>query len=193
MLKELRLALFLIAAMTVLTGIAYPLVVTGIAQMLFPWRANGSIVLDEAGQPIGSALIAQRFDRPDYFHPRPSAVDYDAQGSGASNAAPSSKRLIAAITARTEAERATSSERKIPVEMVTASASGLDPHISADAAYAQAPRVARLRNMAEGDIWKLIGDHVEDRSLGFIGELRVNVLELNRALDALPRQGEAVR
>jgi potassium-transporting ATPase KdpC subunit len=190
MLKELRLALFLVLTMTVLTGLAYPLVMTGIAQLLFPGKANGSLIYGADGRPIGSALIAQRFARPDYFQPRPSAVGYDGQGSGASNAAPSSKRLIAEITARTEAERATSGERRIPVEMVTASGSGLDPHISTPAAYAQAPRVARLRNIAEGDLWKLIGAHVEDRTFGFIGEPRINVLKLNLALDALPKPPE---
>lgn len=190
MLKELRLALVLVLTMTVLTGLAYPLAVTGIAQLLFPGAANGSLIQGADGRPVGSELIAQRFERPDYFQPRPSAVGYDGQGSGASNAAPSSKRLIAQITARTEAQRAANGDRSVPVEMVTASASGLDPHISPPAAYAQAPRVARLRNMAEGDLWKLIAAHAEDKTFGFIGEPRINVLKLNLALDALPKPPE---
>ncbi len=187
MLKELRLALFLVLSMTLITGIAYPLAVTGIAQLVFPYQANGSIIHDQAGQAIGSALIAQNFTRPEYFQPRPSAVDYDASRSGGTNAAPSSAHLIDQIKERTGAARAWLGEREIPIDMVTASGSGLDPHISPTAAYAQAPRVARLRGMAEGDLWKVIAAHVEDRTFGIFGEPRINVLELNLALDALSK------
>lgn len=185
LLKELRLALLLVLLMTALTGLAYPLAITGVAQVLFPGSANGSLVYDDAGKAIGSALIAQNFTRPDYFHPRPSAVLYDAQSSGGTNAAPSSAHLIAQIKERTEAARAWVGERQMPIDLVTASASGLDPHISPAAAYAQAPRIARLRNMAEGDLWKLIADTIEPRTFGILGEPRVNVLRLNLALDAM--------
>lgn len=193
MLKELRLALLLVLSMTVLTGLIYPLAVTGIAQLLLPSSANGSLIYNAEGEPIGSELIAQNFTRPEYFHPRPSAIAYDAQMSGATNAAPSSKRLIEKITERTEAARAGLGERQIPIDIVTASGSGLDPHISPAAAYTQAPRIAGLRNMAEGDLWTLIAAHVEDRTFTVLGEPRINVLKLNLALDALPKRDGAVK
>jgi K+-transporting ATPase ATPase C chain len=193
MLKELRLALLLVLSMTVLTGLIYPLAVTGIAQLLLPSSANGSLIYNDEGEPIGSELIAQNFTRPEYFHPRPSAIAYDAQMSGATNAAPSSKRLIEKITERTEAARAGLGERQIPIDIVTASGSGLDPHISPAAAYTQAPRIAGLRNMAEGDLWTLIAAHVEDRTFTVLGEPRINVLKLNLALDALPKRDGAVK
>jgi K+-transporting ATPase ATPase C chain len=187
MLKELRLALFLVLAISLLTGLAYPLAVTGLARLLFPYSASGSIV-EREGKPVGSELIGQNFARPDYFHPRPSAAAYDALASGRPNAAPSSAGLIAAITQRTEAARAELGQRQIPIDMVTASGSGLDPHISPQAAYSQAPRVAAARNMEEGDLWKLIAAYVEDRTFNILGDPRVNVLKLNLALDALPKE-----
>ncbi len=187
MLQELRPALVAVLLTTVLTGLIYPFAVTGIAQTVFPTAANGSLVVKD-GKIIGSELIAQNFTKPEYFHPRPSARNYDAADSGASNAAPSSKQLIADITERTKALRAElGDERKVPIELVTTSASGLDPHISPEAAYAQAKRVALARNMAEGDVWKHIASHIEDRTFSLLGEQRVNVLRLNLALDALPR------
>jgi len=192
MIKELRLALVLLMSLIVLLGLVYPLTVTGIAQIFSPGTANGSFLYNAQGEAIGSRLIAQNFTRPDYFHPRPSAVGYDAQQSGATNAAPSSRRLIEKITERTEAARAGLGERQIPIDMVTASASGLDPHITPASAYMQAPRIAGLRNMAEGDLWTLIAEHVEDRTFGIFGEQRINVLQLNRALDALPKRDGAV-
>ncbi len=193
MVKELRIALFLILSMTILTGIVYPLTITAIAQFVFPGAANGSLVANADGEAIGSELIAQNFTRPEYFHPRPSAIAYDAQLSGATNAAPSSKRLIEKITERTEAARAGLGERQIPIDSVTASGSGLDPHISPAAAYTQAPRIAGLRNMAEGDLWTLIAAHVEDRTFSVLGEPRINVLKLNLALDRLPKRDGAVK
>lgn len=192
MLKELRLAVALVLLMTVLTGLAYPLTVTGIAQILFPGAANGSMIYGGNGEPIGSALIAQNFTAPQYFHPRPSAVGYDAQTSSGSNEAPSSRHLIEKITERTEAARASLGERIIPIEMVTASGSGLDPHISPAAAYVQALRIAGLRDMAEGDLWKIINSHIEYRTFSVLGEERINVLELNLALDAQPKRDGAV-
>jgi K+-transporting ATPase ATPase C chain len=193
MLKELRPALTLVLLMTVLTGIAYPLTVTGIAQLLFPGAANGSLIYNAEGEAIGSELIAQNFTLPEYFHPRPSAITYDARLSGATNAAPSSKKLIDKITERTESARAGLGERQIPIDLVTASGSGLDPHISPAAAYTQAPRIAGLRNMAEGDLWTLINAHVENRTFTIFGEPRINVLKLNLALDALPKRDGAVK
>ncbi len=187
MLKELRPALFLVLAMTAITGVAYPLAITGVAQLAFPYQANGSIIHNKAGEAIGSALIAQNFTGPQYFQPRPSAVNYDASRSGGTNAAPSSAHLMAQIKERMEAARVWLGERQIPIDMVTASGSGLDPHISPTAAYAQAPRIAKLRDMAEGDLWKVIAAHVEDRTFGIFGEPRINVLELNLALDALAK------
>ncbi|MBX2806680.1 MAG: potassium-transporting ATPase subunit KdpC [Hyphomicrobiales bacterium] len=192
MLKELRLAVSLVLLMTVLTGLAYPLTVTGLAQLIFPSAANGSLIYGGDGEPIGSALIAQNFTGPQYFHPRPSAVSYNAQISGGSNEAPSSRQLIDKITERTEAARASLGERRIPIGMVTASGSGLDPHISPAAAYAQAARIAGLRNMAEGDLWAVINAHIEGRTFSILGEPRINVLQLNLALDALPKRDGAV-
>ena len=192
MIKELRPALVLVLLMMVVTGLAYPLAMTGIAQIAFPSAANGSLAVKD-GKVIGSELIAQNFTKAEYFHPRPSAAAYDAANSAGSNAAPSSKKLIADITERTKHLRAELGERQIPIELVTTSGSGLDPHISPQAAYAQAGRVARARNMAEGDVWKLIASHIEDRTFSLLGEPRVNVLRLNLALDALPKAGAGSR
>ena len=190
MLKELRVALLLVLAIGLLTGLVYPLAVTGLAQLIFPYSASGSFI-ERDGKPVGSELIGQNFSRPDYFHPRPSAASYDALASGGTNAAPSSAGLIAAIKQRTEAARAEVGQRQIPIDMVTASGSGLDPHISPQSAYAQAPRVAAARNMEEGDLWKLIASYVEDRTVNILGAPRINVLKLNLALDALPKEPAA--
>jgi K+-transporting ATPase ATPase C chain len=187
MLKELRLALILVGITAVLTGGVYPLAVTGLAQLFFPHSASGSFI-DRDGKTVGSELIAQNFTRPEYFHPRHSAVHFDSRSSGGTNAAPSNANLIAQIKQRTDAARAELGQRQIPIDMVTSSASGLDPHISPPAAYAQAPRVAAQRNMAEGDLWKLIASYVEDRTWGVFGEPRINVLKLNLALDALEKE-----
>lgn len=193
MLKELRIALILVALMTAITGLAYPLAMTGIGQLFFPTAANGSLVVKD-GKVIGSELIAQKFTRPQYFHPRPSAVNYDAVASGGSNAAPSSKGFIATVTARVKALRGELNEGQIPMEMVTASGSGLDPHITPQTARAQARRIATARKIAEGDVWKLvINPNIEDRTFSILGEPRVNVLKLNMALDALPNAPAAPR
>lgn len=191
--KELRIAISLVLLMTFVTGVLYPLTVTGLAQLVFPSTANGSLIYGVDGEPIGSELIAQNFSGPEYFYPRPSATNYNAQGSGASNAAQSDRQLIEKITERTEAARAGLGERKIPIDMVTASGSGLDPHITPASAYAQAPRIAGLRNMAEGDLWTLIAANVEDRTFSILGEPRINVLKLNLALDAMPTRDGAVQ
>lgn len=188
MLSELRPALVLTLVMTVLTGLAYPLAMTGIAQAVFPTAANGSLIRS-GDQVIGSALIAQGFAKPDYFHPRPSGAGngYEADKSSGVNLSPSSSKLVDAIKERTEAMRADVGERRIPIDIVTSSASGLDPHISPQSAFAQTGRVARARGIAEGDVTQLVNSHIEGRTFGILGEARVNVLRLNMALDALPK------
>jgi K+-transporting ATPase ATPase C chain len=178
----------------VLTGVAYPLAVTGVARLLFPKEAEGSLARGEGGHVIGSELLAQGFAAPWYFRPRPSAAGagYDAANSGASNLGPTSRALrdrTVTWTAQILAENPEAPTRLVPVELVTCSASGLDPHISPEAAHWQAPRVARARDGTEG--WKatlaridaLIDSMVEGRTFGFLGEPRVNVLLLNQALD----------
>lgn len=182
----------------VVTGLVYPLLVTGLAQVLFSARANGSMVADERGQVVGSALIGQGFTHPAYFHPRPSAAGagYDATVSSGSNLGPTSRRLadrVARDVARLQQEQAAG---RIPADLVTASASGLDPHVSPEAALWQVERVARARNVAPERVRAVVQAGVEGRDLGFLGEPRVNVLLLNLALDrqfgkpaAAPRPG----
>lgn len=172
----------------VVFGVIYPLVMTGIAQVLFPRQANGSLV-KEHGTVIGSELIGQQFAGPGYFHPRPSAAGkgYDAASSGGSNLGPTSKAL--ADTIRNRAETAVQQNSglgkgRIPVDMVTASGSGLDPDISIANAYAQTLRVAKARGLSDARVRKLVDMNVTRRTLGFLGESRVNVLRINRTLDA---------
>ena len=183
---------FLIAVRTtlvtlVLTGIAYPLLVTGLAQALFPDRANGSLVRDERGRVAGSELIGQRFSSPAYFQPRPSAAGegYDAAASGGSNLGPTSRKLRERAAAESKRLRAENPEAPglVPVELVAASASGLDPHLSPTAALWQVPRVARARGLEQARVEAVVGEYAEGRDWGFLGEPRVNVLLLNLALD----------
>jgi K+-transporting ATPase ATPase C chain len=194
MMKELRPAFILLMVMTLLTGFAYPLAITGIAQLAFPKRADGSLIVKD-GQVIGSVLVGQQFTRPEYFHPRPSEAGngYEADKSGGSNLAPSSRLLAQTIVERTNLLRAEIGERRIPISAVTASGSGLDPHISPQTAFAQASRIARARNMPEGDVWKIIRSHIEDRTFTILGEPRVNVLLLNLALDEQPKESPPPR
>ena len=172
----------------VVTGVLYPLLVTGIAQVLFPSQAKGSLVTDERGQVVGSELLAQAFAQRGYFQPRPSAAGekgYDGTASGASNFGPTSKKV--AERAAAEADRFhrenPSAPGPIPAELVTASGSGLDPHISPDAAFWQIPRVAAARSVAASRVRSLVEEEIEGRGLGIFGEPRVNVLVLNLALD----------
>ena len=172
----------------VLTGFAYPLAVTGVARLLFPGRAGGSLVAGEGGRPVGSELLAQAFADPAYFQPRPSAAGdkgYDPMASGGSNLGPTSKKLRdqAAQTAERLLRENPGAPGPVPVELVTASGSGLDPHLSPASALWQVPRVARARGVAESRVRVAMQDAVEGRDLGILGEPRVNVLLLNLALD----------
>jgi K+-transporting ATPase ATPase C chain len=188
--KQLRPALVLLAALTFICGVLYPLLVTGAAQALFPRQANGSI-MTEAGRAVGSSLIGQPFENPKYFWPRPSAttpVPYNAAASSGSNLGPTNPALIKAVQGRIAALRAADPDNTapVPVDLVTASASGLDPDISPAAAYYQVRRVARARGIPEKNIRALVERYTEGRQFGGFGEPRVNVLKLNLALDQLP-------
>ncbi|KQV92205.1 potassium-transporting ATPase subunit KdpC [Pelomonas sp. Root1237] len=184
---QLRPALTLFVLLSLVTGLAYPLAVTGLAQALFPHAANGSLVIQD-GRPIGSELIGQAFTDPGHFWSRPSATapaPYNAANSGGSNLAPTAPALVDAVKARIDALRAADPGNlaPVPVDLVTASASGLDPHISRAAADYQLPRVARARGLPPEQVRALVEQHTEGRRLGFLGEPRVNVLALNLALE----------
>lgn len=188
----IRPALVLLALTTLIAGVAYPLVVTGIAQILFPQQASGSL-LERNGEVIGSALIGQHFSGATYFWSRPSStspVPYNAANSSGSNLGPTNPALIATVEQRLEKLRAAhpGQSAKAPADLVTASASGLDPHISPNAAYYQAGRIAVARRMDEAAVRSLIDRMIEPPQWGIFGDPRVNVLQLNLALDALPNQ-----
>jgi K+-transporting ATPase ATPase C chain len=172
----------------VLLGLGYPLFVTGVASFLFPHKAGGSLILKD-GQVIGSELLAQSFTSDRYFHPRPSAAGngYDATSSGGSNLAPSNKTLVDRIQGSIDKLSAENPGKPVPIDLVTTSASGLDPDITPDAAYFQAPRVAKARKMSEESVRSLIEQHITGRQLGVLGEARVNVLALNLDLDKLAK------
>jgi len=184
----LRSAVLLLAVLSVLTGLVYPLAVTGVSAALFPRQVRGSLI-DSAGRPVGSALVGQPFDDPGYFWGRPSATplfQYNAAASGGSNLDLNNPALTAAVAARVAALRAADprERRPVPVDLVTGSGSGLDPHITPAAAEFQVPRVARARGLTEDAVRRIVVAHTLGRTLGMLGELRVNVLELNLALDA---------
>jgi K+-transporting ATPase ATPase C chain len=187
MAANLRPALMSLIILTLVTGVAYPLLVTGIAQVVFPIQANGSLIVRD-GKVVGSALIGQRFDDPRYFWGRPSSTNpfgYNAAASSGSNLSPTNPALVNAVQGRVEALHAADpgNTAPVPVDLVTASASGLDPHISPAAALYQVPRVARERKLSPDAVRALVDRHTEGRQLGFLGEPRVNVLALNLALD----------
>jgi K+-transporting ATPase ATPase C chain len=196
MLREIRPAIVLLLALTVITGLAYPLAMTGIAGVLFPRQAQGSLI-EKDGKVIGSALIGQEFKEDKYFHGRPSATTgpdpadstkttsapYNASNSMGSNLGPTSKALADRMKEDVDKLKAENPSQPVPVDLVTTSGSGLDPHISPEAAEFQVPRVAKARNMPEGQVRQLVDSTTEGRLLGLLGEPRVNVLALNLALD----------
>jgi potassium-transporting ATPase KdpC subunit len=184
--KNLITAFLMTIATTILLGLIYPLVITGLAQLLFHDKANGQI-LHRNGEAIGSRIIGQPFNSAKYFHSRPSNAGngYDAANSGGSNLASTNQKLIDRIQADAKALHAENPSQPIPVDLITTSASGLDPEISPAAAEFQVPRIARERGVAEADVRKLVRAHTAQRDLGLLGEPRVNVLELNLALDDL--------
>jgi len=190
MLRQIINAFAMLLVFTVLTGLVYPLAMTGLAQSLFPFQANGSILVQD-GKPIGSALIGQSFTSANYFHGRPSvagADGYDGGSSGGSNLGPTSKKLVDTVTdnvAKVREENQLDAAKLVPSDLVLASGSGLDPDISPAAAYVQIERIAKERGLSAGEVRNLVDQHVANRQLGIFGELRVNVLELNLALDAL--------
>jgi len=188
MVKEIRNGIFLFVALSLLTGVLYPAVVTVLAQAMFSNQASGSLIYGADGTPVGSVLIGQPFSSPKYFRSRPSATadfPYNALASGGSNLGPTNKDLINQVGERVKSFRESDVHDPLPADAVTASASGLDPHISPEAAILQVPRIAKERGMDEEKLRILVQAHIEGRQLGFLGAPRVNVLKLNLALDKL--------
>ena len=181
---NLRVAVLMTLVTTILLGVVYPLVVTGLAQAIFPAKANGQLIVRD-GRIIGSAIIGQAFSSPGYFRSRPSAAGtgYDAANSGGTNLGPTNRKLIDDVKRNVAATRKANPGTPVPVDLVTSSASGLDPHISPAAAAFQIPRIARARGMSQSDLRQLVEEFTEPRALGFFGEPRVNVLLVNLALD----------
>ncbi len=184
--KHLVTAVLMTIVTTVLLGVIYPLVITGVAQLIFPDKANGQLIRRADGALIGSRLLGQPFSAPGYFRSRPSAAGangYDAGASSGSNLGPTNQKLIDRVKTDVEKLQLENPGRPVPVDLVTTSGSGLDPHITPAAAEFQVPRVARERRISEDELRRLVQAHIEGRQFGFLGEPRVNVLELNLALD----------
>src|ERR1700750_3340800 len=203
MLREIRPAIVMVVLLTLITGLAYPLAMTGIAGVIFPYQAQGSLI-EKDGKVVGSALIGQLFADDKYFHGRPSATNtpdpkdstktvdapYNAANSMGANLGPTNKALIERVKGDVDTLKKENASASVPIDLVTTSASGLDPHISPEAALFQVPRVAKARNMPEDRVRQLVQEHTEGRFLGLLGEPRVNVLELNLAVDrAAARHG----
>jgi potassium-transporting ATPase KdpC subunit len=196
MLREIRPAIVLVIALTLITGVAYPFAITGIAQIIFPYQAQGSL-MERDGKVVGSVLIGQELKSEGYFHGRPSATTtpdpndstktvpapYNAANSGGSNLGPTNKSLIERVQGDIETLKQENPSAQVPTDLVTTSGSGLDPHISPEAALFQVPRVAKARNLAEDRVRQLVAENTSGRFVGLLGEPRVNVLELNLALD----------
>ncbi len=182
--KEIKSGFIIFLIFTFVSGILYPLFITGIAQIVFKTEANGSLI-ELNNKVIGSKLIGQSFTEARYFHSRPSEVNYDASKSGGSNLGPTNKKLINRITSRYNELQNENPNSPVPVDLITSSASGLDPHITLKAAFFQVPRIAKARNIPEEDIINIIKHHIERKLFGFIGEERVNVLLLNIKLDRM--------
>jgi len=188
---DLKTAMLLFVGFTLLTGLVYPLLMTGIIQIALPEQASGSMIVVN-GSVVGSELIGQNFSSPGYFHGRPSAVNYAGNGSGASNFGPTNKNLMEQVSQRiseVRAENNLSSNATVPSELVLTSGSGLDPHISVEGAMLQVPRVANARSIPESEVKVLVYQHIEPAQFGIMGQERVNVLNLNLALDELNRSG----
>jgi len=183
--KNLVIAVLMTLVTTLLLGVVYPLVVTGIAQAVFPDQANGQLIQRD-GKIVGSRLIGQAFSAPGYFRGRPSAAGtgYDAANSAGTNLGPTNKKLVDAVKAGVEAAQKENASAPVPIDLVTSSASGIDPHVSPAAAAFQVPRIARERGVSAADVERLVEAHTEGRQFGILGEAVVNVLELNLALDA---------
>jgi K+-transporting ATPase ATPase C chain len=198
MLREIRPAILVLVALTVITGLIYPLVMTGIAQLIFPYQAQGSLI-ERNGTIVGSALIGQQFTSDKYFHGRPSATTttdpndstktvpapYNAANSGGSNLGPSNKALIDRVQGDIDKLKQDNPSAAVPIDLVTTSASGLDPDVSPEGALFQVPRIAKVRNLPEDRLHQLVTDNIQGRLFGLFGEPRVNVLQLNLALDQL--------
>jgi potassium-transporting ATPase KdpC subunit len=198
MLREIRPAIVVLVALTLIGGLAYPLAITGVAHIIFPYQAGGSMI-ERDGKVVGSALIGQEFDSDKYFHGRPSATTapdpkdptktvaapYNAMNSGGSNLGPSNKALIDRVQGDIDKLKKENPAAAVPIDLVTTSASGLDPNISPEAALFQVPRIAKARNLPEDRVHQLVTDHTEGRLFGLLGEPRVNVLQINLALDQL--------
>jgi potassium-transporting ATPase KdpC subunit len=198
MLREVRPALVLILALTLITGLIYPLAMTGVAGVIFPYQAQGSLV-EKNGTIVGSELIGQVFADDKYFHGRPSATNtpdpndatknidapYNAANSGGSNLGPTNKALIDRVKGDVDKLKAENPSASVPIDLVTTSGSGLDPHISPEAAFFQVPRIAKARSITEDRLRQLVADHVQGRLFGLLGESRVNILKLNIALDRI--------
>jgi K+-transporting ATPase ATPase C chain len=199
MLKELRPAIVVFVVLMLITGLAYPLAMTGVSQALFPWQANGSLI-EKDGKVIGSTLIGQHFTSDRYFQGRPSATlgpdpadasksvpqPYNAANSMGSNLGPTSRALVERVKADVDKLKAENPNTPVPIDLVTTTGGGLDPHISPEAAFFQVPRIAKARNIEEHRVRELVGQHIEGRLFGFLGEPRVSVLALNLALDRGP-------